>query len=338
MSKIRKILKALDKDTTREAFKSFDVEVEKLKGSLKQEINAVTISDVKDELRKFKKNVNLSGLISAVEGIEKAQKDDVRELKGMLAEKITEMSKQLKSKNSVENIRGLEEEISDLRSGIRSVTISNQENLTTVNKIVTTLQGFSSSVQNVEERLNTRITEVLESVPSSEQLKTDIEEKVSVLQKDLFTKINFAGGNANRNISVGGNSSVLSKYTDLNIKPGSNITLSYSNNDTTKNLDLTIASSGGGGSTRSIDTTTVSSTVGGVASTDYVVLANGGVQITLPTAVSNTNVYIIKNIGTSSVLVSTDGSETIDTNSEIIMPVQFTAIDLISDNSNWQIT
>jgi len=78
----------------------------------------------------------------------------------------------------------------------------------------------------------------------------------------------------NRNIAIGGNTSVLSQYTDINIKAGSNVTLTYSNNQTTKYLDLTIASSGGGGSVggtvRSINNISTSQTAGATAGTDYV--------------------------------------------------------------------
>lgn len=56
------------------------------------------------------------------------------------------------------------------------------------------------------------------------------------------------GGNMNRNIAIGGNSSVLSRYTDINLIAGSNQTISYANNDTTKFVDITISSSGGGSS------------------------------------------------------------------------------------------
>jgi len=60
--------------------------------------------------------------------------------------------------------------------------------------------------------------------------------------------------------------------------------------------------------------------------------------LTLPTAVDNENLYTIKNAGTGSVLVATDGSEEIDEASTALLKVQYTAVDLISDGSNWQVT
>ena len=66
---------------------------------------------------------------------------------------------------------------------------------------------------------------------------------------DVFRPhIDRGGGNMNRNIWVNGNQSVLSRYTDINLKPGSNVTIAYSTNDSTRTTDITFSSSGGGGS------------------------------------------------------------------------------------------
>lgn len=162
------------------------------------------------------------------------------------------------------------------------------------------------------------------------------------LQSDLYTRLPHGGGNANRNIAIGGNQSVLSRYTDMNLKAGSNVTIIYSNNDTTKFTDVTIASSGGGGSvvgtTRSISTISTSQTAGAVSGTDYVYICTAGVNLTLPTAVANTNLYTVKNTSSSSVLVGTTSAQTIDAQTTAILATQYTAIDLISDGSNWDIT
>lgn len=146
------------------------------------------------------------------------------------------------------------------------------------------------------------------------------------------------GGNANRNIAIGGNGSVLSRYTDINLKPGSNVTITYANNNTTKYTDVTIAATGGGGTTRSINNISTSQTAGDTAGTDYVYLCTGTLTLTLPTAVGNENLYTVKNVGTGVVTIDTTGGETIDGNLTIVMPVQFTSVDIISDSVNWNIT
>jgi hypothetical protein len=210
------------------------------------------------------------------------------------------------------------------------------------------LEPFNKKLVEIENKFTDIITSFQENIveaPVQEppDVKSDIrtlEEKMVKLRRDMLTMSSnrHGGGQANRNISVGGNSSTLSKYTDINIKPGNNVTLTYSNNDTTKNLDLTIAATGGSGITRTIETTAVSSTVGAVASIDYVVLCTAGVQITLPTAVANNNLYTVKNVGASSVLIATTGGQTIDGDTTLIMPVQYTSVDIISDSANWGLT
>lgn len=174
-----------------------------------------------------------------------------------------------------------------------------------------------------------------------------LSEVIETIRPSVFSHIARlipqGGGNMNRNISIGGNASTLSRYTDINLKAGSNVTITYANNDATQNTDITISSSGGGGGSvggviRSINTISTSQTAGATSGTDYVYICSAGVQLTLPTAVANTNLYTVKNTSSSSVLVSTTSAQTIDTSPNVIMPVQFTSIDLISDGSNWDIT
>lgn len=157
----------------------------------------------------------------------------------------------------------------------------------------------------------------------------------------LIGLIPRGGGNMNRNVSIGGNSSVLSRYTDINWKAGSNVTLSYANNDQTKNLDITIAATGGSGSgiTRSVNSIAGDTLAGSATTTDYVYLAAGTLNLTLPSTVGNSNLYTVKNIGAGTVTITPQAGELIDGQSNLQLPVQFTSVDLISNNSgNWDIT
>lgn len=179
----------------------------------------------------------------------------------------------------------------------------------------------------------TRVTE------GSEELKKALEE----LDKRLTNRINNirqGGGNANRSILIGGDPQTLRYFTDINFKAGSGITITYSANQTTKYTDVTISSNGGGsGITRSIQTVAINTLAANAPSVDYVYLASGNVTITLPTTVGNSNLYTIKNIGAGTVTIDTTGGETIDGDATLILPLQFTSVDLISNNSgNWDIT
>lgn len=71
----------------------------------------------------------------------------------------------------------------------------------------------------------------------------------SVELKDVVKEIlprlsHFGGGNMNRNIAIGGNTSVLSRYTDINLIAGSVIGISASNDDANRRVNVTISNTG----------------------------------------------------------------------------------------------
>lgn len=101
---------------------------------------------------------------------------------------------------------------------------------------------------------------------------------------------------------------------------------------------ITLSTTGnGGGISRSISTITGSTTALAASSTDYVYVGNtsGNINLTMPTAVSNTNRYTVKqnNIGILTLL--TTSSQTIDGVTGYLLTRQYQAVDLMSDNSNW---
>ena len=95
----------------------------------------------------------------------------------------------------------------------------------------------------------------------------------------------------------------------------------------------------GGGFTRTIVTTGVSASAGSAASTDYVYIGttSGNINITLPTAVSNTNRYTVKQSSTGTITILTTSSQTMDGVTAYNLNKQYQAVDFISDNANWHI-
>jgi hypothetical protein len=95
----------------------------------------------------------------------------------------------------------------------------------------------------------------------------------------------------------------------------------------------------GGGFTRTIVTTGVSASAGSAASTDYVYIGttSGNINITLPTAVSNTNRYTVKQSSIGTITILTTSSQTMDGVTAYNLNKQYQAVDFISDNANWHI-
>ena len=94
--------------------------------------------------------------------------------------------------------------------------------------------------------------------------------------------------------------------------------------------------SAGSGITRSITISSGNFTAGASASTDYVYLIAGAHTCTLPTAVSNTNLYTIKNNHSANVTIDTTSSQTIDGTTSISIAPQ-ESVSIISTNTNWSI-
>lgn len=89
--------------------------------------------------------------------------------------------------------------------------------------------------------------------------------------------------------------------------------------------------------TTSVVSVTGTSTLSAVANRHYIILLGSGAVATLPTAVSNTSLYHLKNVHTASLTVAVTSSQTIDggTGSLTILPKQ--CFTLVSDGSNWVI-
>jgi hypothetical protein len=106
-------------------------------------------------------------------------------------------------------------------------------------------------------------------------------------------------------------------------------------------LNIPNYSSGSGGITRSINSISTATTGGATAATDYVYLVSGTTTFTLPTAVSNTNLYTVKNTGTATVTIATTSSQTVtvanNTALTTITVAPGDSYQIISNNTNWQV-
>lgn len=337
-----------------------ETETQKFQKSFKENPTVKFLDGFNVKLDKFKKDFNLTPIINEIEDIqEKIQEfkgeyeNQVNEIYEVSERKFEEFSNLINStKDELSNktateIKSVLDKLGVLENDFTFQTSASDKTGKTLKEAVTQISeridGIFNDLKNrdIEDgEFNKTLQSSLEE--HSMDLQT-IKAEIEKVRQEFLKRISgLGGGSMNRNIAIAGNTSVLSRYTDINIKPGSNVTLSYVNNNTTKYLDLTISATGSGGSVagvaREINKISVSSTVGAVSGIDYVTICDQGVKITLPTAVGNTNLYTIKNVSTSSVMVMPDGVETIDTEANIILPVRFTAIDLVSDGGNWNIT
>jgi len=344
---LQRMLNKLDgtNERTASAIRDFEGGVKNLRERLQQEISASTLEEVNLKMNKLRKSVDLEPIQSAVQSLHTNFNESVKSLLGDIETKSTELKTLTLKGDGALTARAdqLMDELENLRSGLDTLVSSNRSELNLINNELGRILESSKSFATKTE-LGQISNAGIQMVKVVEQVKNDEMKGMgqSILSlRELISRVNRGGGNMNRQITVA-NVDPLTKYTDINFVAGNNMVISTSVNETTKRVNFTFTSSGGGGSvvgtSRQIQTTTISSTIAGLSGIDQVTLANGGLAITLPTAVGDSQLYTIKNVGNSSVAILTTGGETIDNQPNIIMPVQYTSVDLISDSLNWNIT
>lgn len=312
-------------------FSVFDAELSKLKKGLEETVYIQTADDVSRKLKQFQSKIDFEPLMKAVEGIRNSFTEKTKELEAQIDSKVLEVigEKDLAIASTINaEIASLKEELAKIKSS----ELFDVETLTRqIKDAKSASERIDTTIRNLVDELNTKSTK--------EEAK-NISESLEKMHTDLLTRLSkIGGGSANRQFFVGG-ADPLTKYTDINLKAGANVTLTYANNNTTKKAEITIAAvgGGGGGTVRSINSISASTSAGSTAGTDYVYLCSGTLTLTLPDATANTNLYTVKNVGTGVVTIDTTSSQTIDGSLTIVMPVQYTAVDLISDTANWNVT
>ena len=319
-------------DKNLEGFKAFDEGVAKLKKELKEKIQINTLDDVNNEIDKFRKTIDLDPIVNAIEqikvGVDKNDTSLRNEIETSLQALYDELS-DARGKNK-DSVGSLETEIAKLEAKLLEVS----------SRKFPEFPDFITPIKESESRV-VKIINNLEKFDDSalEKEVENLNEKIEAVRKDLVQRINDKGGGGmNRQILIS-SADPLTKYTDINLKAGANTTITYADNNTTKKVDITITATGSGsGITRVITSVAVDTAAGSTAGVDYVYLVSGTTTITLPTAVGNENLYTIKNVGVGVVTVATTLAQTIDGDTTITMPVQYTSVDIVSDTANWSIT
>lgn len=345
-TKLRKILDVLSPEGTSVDFKEFDKNVEALKKGLKEKIQAKTLDDVNNRLESFRKRLDLTAVTTGLKTLESALEARVEAVEALIEEEFNAYNKLsvAQAEDTSEKLTETAGNIAALKGLLDSLKIQKDTDVSEIRQSVESLKVFSGTagvaLSDIQDSITILKDKVNEPHPSFEDLET-IKKEIERLERELLNRINNIprGGNANRNIAIGGNVNALQPFTDINLKAGSNVTITYTPNQTTKYLDVTIsATGGGGGTTRSVNNISSDTTAGDTDGTDYVYVCTGTLTLTLPTAIGNDNLYTVKNAGNGTITVATTGGQTIDDDSTVVMPVKYTSVDLISNGSNWQIT
>lgn len=226
-----------------DAFKTVEKEMQRVADKIREEAQSKTLDDVKKMTSGFREQIKqgLDSLTTAFDNLKNELGDSEKQLISSLETKLGVLRMAVAESKTAYGTKYniLSEEIDSLKKDIKEIS---QRKLQ--------IPDFTSQINSLEKELRKEI-DLLKADESKEpndfedKLK-DFEKQLSEIRSRTLSALANHGGQANRNMLVNGNPSTLNRYTDLNIKSGSNVTLTYTNNDTLKTTDLTIASSGGG--------------------------------------------------------------------------------------------
>ena len=209
------------------------------------------------------------------------------------------------SENSTqEKIAPLLKDLTSLRKEFTSNLETSKQKESSLNTLIS---GVQDSLRGLSEKLNKKNKENSFSLEksletSSKSLADDFNLKINKLKLEVSERLNnVGGGSMNRQISI--NSSVMStKYTDINLIAGSVMGIATANNDTTKQVDITLSQTGGIGTVTSVSVVTangVSGTVANPTTTPAITLTLGAIT---PSSVNVSGL-------TASEIVITDASK-----------------------------
>jgi hypothetical protein len=181
---------------------------------------------------------------------------------------------------------------------VKAINIGNQSN---------TITFFTEGSQDY--------SYVISSLPTQQGLTCDTLSGCSIIQTiqtDVSNKLDKSGGTITGDLIInsGLTATTISATTYYNLPPSS---------------------------AKSINSVSINTNAGSNQSTDYFYFASNSITITLPTAISNTNSYVIKNVGTGTITINTTSSQTIDGSLTALIKVQYLSLTLISDGANWNI-
>lgn len=217
----------------------------KMKGlseEIRNDASIKAMSGISAKLDQFKTDFNLSPINDAINEINQVILNKETELKGLLEQKTAELSQAQQASNTASGqiTTTLSQEINDLKDSLAALSTpkdSTDSLRAEITALADRMTGSQTSFQSELDKAKGLIPDM--SIFTAALSK--LEQNVETTRTDLLNRISniHGGGQANRNIKFSG--SVLSRYTDLNL-----LGASFVNNDTTKQADVTLPSSGGG--------------------------------------------------------------------------------------------
>lgn len=272
LQKLYEELNALDKKETL----PID-DIEGLSDSLIKEKISIMADEIKNdpavkiirkfgqEIVKFKQDFDVKPIISLIHELETEMTFNQKEIESNFEKRINDIY-DIRKNELAENKQEMEKVRHSMQVFQRETSLSS---LITSNETELKLSSFNKEIESLYQEIkNTiskreKITRYLEKdlssiksqmesivtngIENEKQVRDELKSDIKKITEEFNQRISrIGGGHANRKISING-TVISTRYTDINFK-GNGVTYSAVDNNTTKQVDLTLTSSGGGGS------------------------------------------------------------------------------------------
>lgn len=205
---------------------------------------------------------------------------DVRPTSELLAvkKKFVKISKEIEDLKSLidevnNKIPKPDDTISKISARLDELEICSAEHCKSIDELKKKQEEFAPILRRLDTLESSEETKV--EVPPAPDFGveiTQLKDELKKVSKELLLRVNNlgteiankGGGSQNQRISV--NSSVMSsRYADFNLIAGSGVTITKGDNNSTKQVDITLAASGAAGTVTSVSVTTANGVSGSVA-------------------------------------------------------------------------
>lgn len=249
-------------------------ELENLRADIGNRVSTRGIEKVQGDMASFQEKFKLEPVFEAISKADNDNKGKIDNLQKSFEKQLNDFVKE-STKNTKQHKEASSLSRKEILDQIAAIRFSFDDKLT---PLLSRDAFLASEVDRLDQEIR-RITllftsdttatdagaTVKQALEQALEQTQELEKEIRDLEKRVTSRISSIGNHgdhANRNIAVGSNTSILSRYTDINLIAGTNVTLTATPNNTTKYTDITITASGSGSSTVYNDT--VSGTIDGV--------------------------------------------------------------------------
>ncbi len=214
-----------------------------VRSSIKSDPMLRAMEDMQKSIQALSSDSQIGELMDALNEASNENEKNLKDLAASFTEQVRTLRSEISSLPEDSQVEELISQLNQLKSGFtnQATTFQTKESL---------IQAEFSRIEQELSSLSRRLVAREQDRTSEEQneaTKAELQREMDDLRKTVMSRLaTIGGGNMNRNFTLAG-ASLLTKYTDINLVAGSNMTITASTDNAKGTTNLTFASSGGGG-------------------------------------------------------------------------------------------